>query len=443
MEKNMKRLLLIFTLFTFSAYGQDVPVPALKQSQPVLLKNGTIHIGDGRVIEKGSILFDNGIILDVGNFETKLSNIKEIDCAGKQIYPGIIAANTILGLDEIDAARPTLDYQETGGINPNVRTIVGYNTDSRIIPTVRSNGVLIAQIAPEGTAIGGTSSIVQLDAWNWEDAVYQMDDGLFVDWPSMTFSTAFYAPPLDVQKKNSETALNQICKAFEDARAYMTVKDAGKLTGVDQRWEAMVPVLKKTRSLFVRAYTAKQIEGAVALAKKYDVKMVLVGANDAGMLTALLKENHIPVVIENVHALPDRDDDDVDGPYKLAKILKDAGIKYCLSINSLNQAGANGPWSQQNLMFQAGNTAGYGLTKEEALMSITKNAAEILGIADRVGSLEKNKDATIIVSTGDVLDMRTSNVERAFIQGRAIDLGNKQKDLYKKFKAKYDSAKTN
>ncbi len=440
----MKKIIFGICLLAFqSGFAQDVPAPAGKQTQPILLKNATIHIGDGTVIEKGNILFDNGKIVEVGNFETRLTGIKEFDCLGKHIYPGVIAPNSILGLDEIDAARATLDYQEVGSINPNVRAIVGYNTDSRITPTVRSNGILLAQIAPEGTLICGTSSIVQLDAWNWEDAAYRMDDGLFMDWPAMTFSASSFAPPMDVQKKNLEASLIQITKAFDAAKAYWTAKEAGPMKETDQRWESMIPVFKKTRSLFIRAYHTKEIEAAVAHVKKYDVNMILVGGSDAWMVTKLLKENNIPVIIENVQALPVRDDEDTDMPYKLAGILKEAGIKYCLSINSLKQSGANGPWSQRNLIFQAGTTAGYGLTKEEALMSITKNTAEILGIGDRTGTLEKNKDATIVVSTGDLLDMRTSNVELAFIQGRMIDLGNKQKDLYKKFKAKYDSAKTN
>jgi len=429
----MKKIYLFLVAAAMQLNAQDVPVPAPAQLQPILIKNATIHIGDGTVIDKGDVLFDNGKIVDVGSISSKLQNVKEIDATGKHVYPGLIAANTWLGLIEIEAARATNDNEEVGSINPNVRAIVGYNTDSRVIPTVRANGILIAQIAPAGGLLSGQSSIVQLDAWNWEDATFKADDAVFMDWPRMTFSASPFALPIDVQKKNSERALIELSKAMEDARAYMTAKDAGKVAAIDQRWEAIEPVLKKQKPFFIHLHDAKQITAACAFAKKNDVNIVLVGATAAWQMTAFLKENNIPIIIEETHRMPDGEDEDTDMPYKLPKILKDAGIKFCLSMN--------GAWQQRNLMFQAGSSAGYGLTKEDALMSVTKNAAEILGIGERVGTIEKGKDATLVVSEGDILDMKSSIVDNAFIQGRMIDLGNRHKDLYKKFKAKYEGLK--
>lgn len=420
---------LIFLLLPVLLPAQYVPTPAPAQSQPILLQNATIHTGTGQVVT-GDVFFDGGKLITVGQGQAPSEGTLRINCAGKHIYPGIIAPATQIGLDEIEAVRSTDDRQEAGNINPNTRSIIAYNTDSRVTPTLRSNGILMAQVAPAGGLLSGTSSIVQLDAWNWEDAAYLMDDGVHLKWPTMRLRSAWWAPPAEKQKKRLKKTLETLEKAMTDARGYLLGKEKGRIDKTDLRWEAMVPILKKEKPLFIHAETEQQINAALEFMLRQDVRMVLVGGQDAWLLSTQLKELNIPVILHKPQSLPRTEDDHVDISYKRARMLHEAGVLVALSMEDF--------WNQRNLPFQAGTAAAYGVPKEEALKMITLNTAKILGIADRTGSLEAGKDATLLIVSGDLLDMRTSNVEMAFIQGRQIDLGNKQKDLYTKFKKKYE-----
>lgn len=428
----MNKLIPIF-LFLAAIGGvqaQSVPTPAPAQSKAILLENGTIHIGNGEVVEKGGVLFENGKIVQAGVIRGRLANVETIDLQGQHVYPGIIAPATQIGLDEIEAVRATDDRSETGAINPNARAIIGYNTDSRVTPTIRSNGVLMAQVAPSGGLFQGSSSIVQLDAWNWTDAAVVVDDAVHLNWPRLAVYTAWWAPPVEEQKKRSMEYLAKIDQAMDEAKAYMAAKESGRPYDKDLRWEALGPVLKREKPLFIHANTEKEIRSALSFALKYELRWVLVEGADSWRVTEELKKYEVPVVLAKPQRLPRLEDEDIDQPYKTPKLLQDAGVLFCLSMNDF--------WNQRNLPFQAGTAAAYGLTKEEALASITLSTAKILGIDSTAGSLEPGKDATIVVSQGDLLDMRSSQVTRAYIQGRAIDLGNKQKDLYEKFKGKYE-----
>ncbi|HHG85231.1 MAG TPA: amidohydrolase [Bacteroidetes bacterium] len=420
-------LLLLSLLLPLSALAQDVPTPAPPQSRPIILQGGIIHTGTGKVIQ-GDILIIGGKISDVGDIRTRVTDATTLDCTGKHLYPGLIAPTSQIGLDEIESVRGTDDRNEVGLVNPNVRTIIGYNTDSRVTPTLRSNGILLAQIAPGGQGFAGTSSVVQLDAWNWEDAAYLVDDALHLYWPHMVAYNASWMPPLEKQKKNIEKRLAQLDNTMQQAKAYLKTKNAGLLKKTDLRWEALIPVLNREKSLFIHANSERQINAALAFMLRHEIKMVLVGGADAWLLTGPLLANGVPVVLAKSHSLPTSEDDDIDMPYKRAGLLKKAGLLVCLSMRDF--------WNQRNLPFQAGTAAAYGLSKAEALQLVTLNTARILGIADRTGSIEPGKDANILVCKGDLLDMRTSLVEHAFIQGRKIDLGNKQKDLYKKYRGR-------
>lgn len=410
--------------------AQSVPTPAPKQKGQILLQNGVIHIGNGEVVESGAVLITDGKITQAGVLRGRVVVENTIDLQGAHVYPGLIAMVSQIGIEEIEAVRATKDKAETGAINPNARTIVGYNTDSRVTPTLRSNGILLAQIAPQGGLFTGTSSIVHLDAWNWEDAAYLMDDAVHLRWPRLRISHSPKAQPAEKQKKQIMKRLQQINTAMEEAKAYETAKTSGRPMKTDLRWEALVPVIRKEKPLYIYANSEKEIRSALAFMLKHDIRMVLVGGGESWRLTEELKEYKIPVVLRQVHSRPWREDDDLDLPFKTPKILKDAGVEFCLAMESF--------WNYRNLPFQAGTAAAYGLTKEEALQSITLDAARILGIDSSTGSLEVGKDANLVISTGDLLDMRTHQVTAAYIQGRSIDLGNKQKALYEKYKKKYE-----
>ncbi len=423
----------LFCTLTHAVNAQNPP-PASPQSKSILIASATAHIGNGKVIENSVIGFKDGKITLVA--DATLIKLQKgaydtiINASGKHVYPGLIALNTNLGLSEIELVRATRDFNETGKLNPSARSIIAYNTDSKVIPTVRCNGVLLAQIVPQGGLISGQSSVVELDGWNWEDAAYKTDAGIHLNWPNMNTNKMMKEPTEEEQKKNIEKDLADLKKLFDDARSYFL---SGKTDEKNLHLEAMKGIFDGTKKLFIHANNIKQIVAAVNFCKEYKMSFVLVGGDDAWRVTGLLAENKIPVVIGRTHALPHRQDEDVDIAFKLPFLLHKAGILFCNSVE--------GFWQVRNLSYNTGTDVAYGLTKEEALAAITLSPARILGIDSTVGSLEEGKDATLFASDGDILDMRTSEVSMAFIRGKEINLDNVQSQLYRKYAEKFQLKK--
>ena len=420
---RMKKSILIFALSMVNyAYAQ--------QKENIIFAGATIHIGNGELIENGTIHIKNGIIVAIDNEPSANATIDPtaivINAKGKHIYPGLIAPYSRLGLEEVEAVRATLDYREVGELNPNVRALISYNTDSKLIPTVRSNGVLTAMTVPEGGIVTGSSSLMKLAGWNWEDAVYKADVGIHLNWPSMRIYSASWAPSAEDQKSNTEKSYNELRNLFNQAKAYNEINPP---LVKNLKFAAMQDLFSGKKKLFIAADYSKDIIAAVNFSKEYGITPIIVGARDAHLVLNFLKENNIAIILENAHSLPSREDDDIDLPYKKAAILYSAGIKYCMAIN--------GSWQQRNLPFEAGTTAAYGVPREMALRSVSLSAAEILGVAANLGSLTKGKDATLLISTGDLLDMKSSIVERAWIQGTEIKLKNSQNELNEKYLKKY------
>ena len=430
---NIKSLIIcsisVICVLNISAQS-DVPAPAPKQTQSIYLTHATVHTGDGKVLNDATVAFENGKIIFVGegaSFKTDATMGKVIDCTGKHVYPGIIAPNTKLGLTEIEAVRSTNDYAEVGSFNPNVRSVISYNTDSRVTPTIRSNGVLYAQAVPQEGTISGTSAVVQLDAWNWEDALVK-EDGIWLNWPSLQSGGGWWAEPsASKENKDYDKQVNAIKDYFREAKAYA---EAGAHNKTNLRFEAMRGLFNQTLKLFVNAGRVKEIQHAIAFAEEFGAALVIAGGRESYLIADVLAQKNIPVILDNPHSLPSYVDEDIRQPYKTPAQLQKAGVLFCLSI-------PGGFWQERNLAFEAGTAVAYGLTKEEALAAITSNTAKILGLSNTLGTIEKGKAATLIISSGDVLDMRTSNIEYAFIDGRLIDLNNKQKELSNKFMKKY------
>ncbi|GAB4490086.1 MAG: amidohydrolase [Saprospiraceae bacterium] len=424
--------LILFSLLTPLSLLAQVPTPAPAQKQAILIMGATAHLGNGQVIQNSAIGFENGKLTLVADATTiridRTKYGKIFDAAGKHVYPGFIAPDSRLGLVEIEAARPTLDAAEVGSMNPNARSIVAYNTDSEVTPTVRSNGVLLAQVAPTGGTISGTSSIVQLDAWNWEDATYRADDGIHLNWPSPRTSGGFGFGEPQEQRRNEqyEKDVQTLRQFFNEARAYAQ-STAPEVK--NQKFEAMRGLWDKKQSLFVHTESAKTIQEAVLFAESYGLRVVIVGADDVWLVADFLKTHNVPVILGRTQSLPSREDEAVDQPFKTPAQLHEKGVLFAFS--------ETGAWRQRNLAFQAGQAVGFGLPKEAALSALTLNTAKILGIEATCGSLETGKDATLFISEGDALDMRTCNVTAAFIQGREINLDNKQKQLNRRFEEKY------
>ncbi|MBJ6116753.1 amidohydrolase family protein [Pontibacter sp. BT310] len=433
--KIQKRYISAFAalLLSTAAFAQ-VPAPAVKQSKPVLLKGATLHVGNGTVVENAAVGFENGKITYAGpQSGANLSGYEVVDVTGQHIYPGLIQPNSSLGLNEIESVRATIDWREVGDFNPNVRSVVAYNTDSDIIPTVRANGVLMTQLTPIGGTVAGSSSVVQLDAWNWEDAVVKADEGIHLNWPAMLIPTGNkeYDDRLNRMKDRREETLRELGQLLSDAAVFKAAKNGTE----NLKLSAMAGLFDGSKKLYIHTNYGKEIIESVNFVKQHGVKdIVIVGAGDALAVADFLKANNIPVIYSGVHALPSRAEEDVWQPYKTPYLLHKAGIQFALDYD-LSIHGT------RNLPFIAGTAAAFGLDKEQALSSVTLNTAKILGIDKQAGSVEVGKDATIVVSSGDLLDMRTNNVTHAFIAGRKVDLNDKQLYLYKKFDGKYKDQK--
>jgi len=431
MKQNI--LILLFLLSCVSLYAQDDVYPAKEYKGLLFIKNGTIHIGNGQVIENGTIQVNNGKIEKVGtDIPIPADNVKVFDAKGKQVYPGLILSSTQLGLKEIggNAVRGSNDFSELGDYNTNIRSIVAYNADSKIMGTLRANGILLADTYPQGGLLPGSSSVVQLDAWNYEDAAYKTDIAIHFNMPELlNRPRGFFGrqqAPEDPVKQGLEK-VEEVKNFFRQAKAYL---QEGTHKETNLKFEAVRGLFEKKQKFFVHCDIVRQMLLAIDFAKEFGFEVVLVGASESYQIAGLLKQNNIAVILSQEHALPTSDDDDVDQPYKTPFILKQAGVFFALNDDDESAR-------HRNLPFNAGTAVAYGLTKEEALTAITLNAAKILGIDDRTGSIEAGKDANIIISEGDILDIRTSIVTNAFIQGRQVSLENKQTQLYERYKNKY------
>jgi imidazolonepropionase-like amidohydrolase len=433
-------IILVFLTAALVAAAQETVYPARPHSGILFIKNATIHTGNGQVINNGVIKINKDKIEQVGADIAVPAGAEVIDAKGKQVYPGLILPTSNLGLVEIGAVRASNDSREIGDMNPSVRSIVAYNTDSKVINTLRSNGILLANIVPQGSLMAGSSSVVQLDAWNWEDAAYKIDAGMHFYMPSLLprpsggnagvggggggRAAALAAQPDPV--KEGLDKIDGMKSFFREAKAYNAVTTHEE---TNLKFSAVKGLFNKSQKLYVHANTVKQILAALDFVQEFGFDMIIVGGSDSWQVADLLKQNNVAVILQQPHSLPTLDDD-VDQPYKTAALLQKAGILFSISDD-------DGQTRGRNLPFNAGTAAAYGLTKEQALQAITLNAAKILGVADKTGTIEAGKDANIVISEGDILDMRSSVVTDAFIQGRKIDLTDKQKQLNERYNQKY------
>ncbi len=418
-------LLWIFIGLSPNAAPAQPPAPAPPEAEPILISNVTAHLGDGNVIPNALIAVRDGKIEMIAqiNVDRGFPGYRVIEGEGQHLYPGFISPNTTLGLTEISMVRATNDYRETGNMNPNVRSLIAYNTDSDVLPTIRANGVLLAQICPEGGVLSGTSSVVQLDAWNWEDAAVRTDDGVHLHWPRrMSYNFRTHQVQED---KNYAKKLDELQRFFLEAQAYLQKENP---TEKNLKFEAMRAVFEGRQNLYLHADDAQAIMAGVLFAEELGIHPVLVGGRDSYLITDFLKEKNVPVILSTTFALPAYPEDDVAQPFKTPAVLHEAGILFCFS------QGGSWSWQDRNLPFVAGQAVAHGLPYEAAVQALTQNAATILGIQDHAGYLRVDGPATFFLSEGDALDVRTNKLTHAFIEGREIVLDDKQKGLYRKFR---------
>ena len=425
----------LILVFTLNLIASDI-IPGKPQNKPIALVGGTIHTITQGTIENGVVLFDKGKIIAVGKNVNIPKDAEIINISGKHVYPGLINAFTTVGLIEIGAVRATRDVTEVGLINPNVRAEVAFNPDSEHPPVTRANGITTVLVVPTGELIAGQSALMMLDGWTWEEMTLKAPVGLHIYWPRMIppSTVRFSRQSPEELKKETERRLQLIRETFQKARAYKKAKESEAQKGIpyhetDLKYEAMIPVLEGKVPVFVHANSSKEILSAIEWAESEKVKIVIVGGSDAWKVADVLKNKNIPVILTNIHRLPSTRDSEYDEPFTVAYKLYKAGVKFCIG-------GEGGYYNERNLPYQAATCAAFGLPKDEALKAITIYPAEILGVADKVGSIEPGKDATLIVTTGDPLEIPTQVVYE-FIQGRKVDLTNRQTKLYEKYLEKY------
>lgn len=415
------------------ASAQDLGMKAPPQTRTIAIVGATVHPISGPAIENATVVFDKGKITEVGTVAIP-GTWQVIQAKGKHIYPGLIGAVTQLGLTEIGAVRAMRDTSEVGSITPEVRPVVAVNPDSTLIPVARSAGILTAGVVAGGGLVPGKVSVIRLDGWTWEDMAVETDAGLLVSWPAMrTFTAGWMTRSEDDQLKDIRQQLTALDEVFSTAAAYVSARAANPQAVVDIRWESMRNVFaeanKPQKPVYVMAQDYDQIRAAISWAKEKNLKIVIVGGREAPLCADLLKAADVPVIVSGTHSFPRRADADYDEAFRLPAKLQAAGLKWCLA------SGEETP-HERNLVHQAATAVAYGLDHEAGLRCITLSSAEILGVADRLGSLQPGKSATLIVTDGDALEL-TTHVELAWIDGRAIDLSNKQTKLAEKYREKY------
>lgn len=417
-------------LLSAPALAQDLGVKAPPQERPTLIAGALIHtVSNGSFY--GYIEISDGVISAVRNGPVQASDGFEfINAAGMHVYPAMIGANTAMGLSEVGAVRATRDTNETGGVTPEARAVVAINPDSWHMPVTRSNGVLVTAVMPSGGVIPGTPALIHLDGWTWEDMAIEPELGVVVNWPRMRPITAWWMnDSREDQMKERDKNLRQLDEFFSGAKAYFAAKSADDAIPESVRYEAVRDVFEGDKPLFILAQELEEIQSAVSWAAERSFKAVIVGGRDAALCAKLLNKHDVPVVITGTHRMPRRADSAYDEAFTLPLALEEAGVKYCIATGG-------GSSNERNLPYNAAMAAAYGLDRDAALRAITLSPAEILGVDDRLGSIEQGKHATLIITDGDPLEIET-NVQMAFINGRRIDLSNKQTELAEKYREKY------
>ncbi|MBT3327715.1 MAG: amidohydrolase family protein [Gemmatimonadales bacterium] len=435
---NRNKILGIFAAFALATLpaiaSAQVRMTVPPQSESIALRGGTIHTVTNGVIENGTIIFQNGIITAVGADINIPAGTRVVDATGKHIYPGLIDAFSSVGLSEVGAVDMSNDVNEVGDFNPNINADVGVNAESRHIGTSRSAGVLTTLTTPGGGLISGMSSAMALEGWSWEEMSMESSAALNINWPNPNprgrgfGGRGGFGNPDGTPPPTYEERVLKVKEYFAEARAYRDAVAAGEEVRTDARYIAMTPALNRDIPVVVSANSAAQINDAITWAKEEDLRLVIRGGDDAIHVAARLVAEEIPVILTSTMNAPNRDHEGYDVAYGRAAALYNAGVKFAIS-------GGSGSLYTERLPYEAGVAVAFGLPEEEAVKAVTIYAAELMGLDDRIGSLETGKQATLLITTGTPIDM-TSNIEQAYIQGRELDMNDIQKHFFTKYMEK-------
>lgn len=388
----------------------------------ILLRGVWIHRGDGSLAVQGDVLISGDTIAAVSSVIAAQPGFTVIEARGKHLYPALVSLGTPVGLIEIEAVRATRDNAEVGDFTPEASAYTAFNIDSRVLPTLRANGILYVESVPQGGLIAGRSCVMRLSGRTREEAVANPVAALHIYPPSLRPS--IYIAHED-QKKAHENALaawKRIENYLEQAKRWCL----GDSTEQNISYAALCPYLKGEKPTAWHVETAEDIEAAIKISQKYGLRSAIVGGSEAVRVAEVLRRNNIPVVLPRTHRLPPSEDAPIDYSYTLPKVLLDSGVTVILSHESF--------WNQRNLSYQAGTASAYGVFSEQAVAMLTSVPARWLGL-DRVGLIAPGYKASLVLCEGDITDVASSRVLRLWLEGREVPLSdNPQEVLFNRYR---------
>jgi imidazolonepropionase-like amidohydrolase len=410
-------------------------------AETLLLKGATVHTISGATLSPGQVLIQDGKIAAVG--ETVPANgATAIELTGQHLYPGIISLDSALGLIEIEAVRATDDASEVGDYTPDVQSWIAVNPDSELLPVARANGIAYFEPVPTGGIVPGQSGLLAMSGWTSEAMTVKKPIALHLFWPSMELDTT---PPEKVRGKNKPKSLEDQAKErreklrstmefFNEAAAYAKARDAAakgtaRAPEPVPAWEAMLPYVRGELPITIHADEIRQIKAAITWAGTNQYKIILAGARDAWRIPDLLASNKVSVIYEHIFTEPARDSDSYDVHFAAPEVLHKAGVEvsFATGLRTFDAP------TVRNIPYAAAQAVAFGLPEEEALKGLTLYPARLAGVADRLGSIEVGKEATLLCADGSILDIR-ANVKRLWISGKEVSLESRHTRLYEKYK---------
>ncbi len=416
-------VLALLMVGTFSIEGQQV---AKGEYGTFLLKGGTLHTITGGDIQ-ADLLIKDGMIADIGN-NLAANDARVIDCSGKSVYPGFIDGGTRLGLSEVGSISVTQDFNEIGDINPHMQALTAVNPNATAIPVTRTNGITSVISMPAGGLIPGTASLIDLYGYT-PNQMFAGFSGVVINFPTSARRGRFDRRSDDEIKKAEERALKNLNDVWDKALLYARIDSSGNaqkmsMNQYNPQLDAMLPVIRGEMAVMIETNKDTDIKSAIKWVKEKGVKAILTGVSEGFRVAKEIAESGIPVITGPVLSIPGRASDRYDISYANAGLMHKAGVKVAIRTSETENV--------RNLPFHAGFAAAYGLGKEEALKAITIIPAEIFGVAEHYGSLEKGKRANLFVSDGDPFEMKTT-IEYLFINGWNVPMESRHTLLYDEF----------
>lgn len=429
MANANKRLLTILTCMGLVAAALSL---SAADDRAYVIQNARVFtLSPAGVLDRGSVVVVDGKITQVGKSVKAPAGAKIIKADGLELYPGMVNAWGNIGLTEIGSVDVMADTTDLGNLKPQLLAFSAILPSSEHIPIARVNGITSAVSAPSGGIIAGQAALVHLDGWTTDEMALLKSVGMVMQLPGGGGGRGGrggggQAPGGQAgdAARVQQQQVAELTELLEQARHYAKARTANPAVARDRRLDALVPVVQGQMTVFFQAQTARDIRGAIEFARKEKLRFVIQGGREANKVADLLKKENVPVILDSIVALPSRRDDPYDARFTLPRELAAAGVKFALTSPSASDV--------RNLPYEAGFAQAYGLSHEEALKAVTLYPAEILGVADRIGTIEPGKIADLVLTDGDPLEIRTQ-VKTLLIAGKEVGLETKHTLLFKKY----------